>query len=299
MFISPCTGLEILILMSKFKNKTSEDNNGFSMKLIKSIMHNIVEPFTHICNISLMSGVFPNQLKTAKVIPLYKSGSVDEVSNYRPVSILPQLSKVLEKLFEIRLRNYIDKNDLIFKGQYGFRKCHSTNLALNQMVDMIINALDNKMYSVGVFIDLKKAFDTVDHKLLLEKLKYYGIRGVASKFLESYLSQRMQYVSFKNSKSKFEQVLCGVPQGSILGPLLFILYINDMHKVSKLLHFIIFADDTNIFFSDNDPVKLIQIINCELNKLTKWFKINKLSLNVTKSNYVIHKKKILRYYQSD
>ena len=162
----------------------------------------------------------------------------------------------------------------LFKGQYGFRTNHSTNLALNEMVNMILNAWDKKMFSLGVFIDLKKAFDTVNHKILIEKFKYYGIRGVASQFLESYLSNRLQFVQFKNGKSVKRNILCGVPQGSILGPLLFILYINDMYKVSDLLHFIFFADDTNIFYLDKDPVKLINTINTELDKLSMWFKIS-------------------------
>ena len=220
--------------------------------------------------------------KTAKVLPLFKSGEKSEVSNYRPVSILPQLSKILEKLFEIRLRKYIDDNGFLFNGQYGFRKSHSTNLALNEMINMIVDALDKKMYSVGVFIDLKKAFDTVDHTLLIKKFSYYGIRGIASKFLKSYLSNRNQYVKYKDYESNKQEIVCGVPQGSILGPLLFILYINDMHKVSELLHFIIFADDTNIFYLDKDPYRLVTIINAELIKLSQWFKINKLSLNVKK-----------------
>ena len=197
------------------------------------------------------------------------------------------MSKILEKLFEIRLRNYIDKNDFLFKGQYGFRTNHSTNMALNEMIDMIVNVMDKKMYSLGVFIDLKKAFDTVDHSLLIKKFKCYGIRGVASKFLECYLKNRSQFVQIKNDKSSKKSILYGVPQGSILGPLLFILYINDMYKVSKLLHFIIFADDTNIFFSDKDPVRLVNILNKELEKLSEWFRINKLSLNVKKSNYMV------------
>ena len=287
MFVSPTTEVEIINLVSRFSNKTSEDVQSVCMKLIKNVIHHIVKPYTYICNLSLMSGIFPDDLKVAKVLPLYKSGILNEVSNYRPVSILPQLSTILEKLFEVRLRKYIDKHEFLFKGQYGFRTNHSTNLALNEMVNIILNALDNKMFSLGVFIDLKKAFDTVDHRLLVEKFKYYGIRGVASQFLESYLSNRLQFVQFKDGKSSKPNILCGVPQGSILGPLLFILYINDMFKVSDLLHFIIFADDTNIFYLDKDPVRLVNTINNELNKLTQWFKVNKLSLNVKKSNYML------------
>ena len=287
MYVTPTNEQEILNIVNKFNGKSSEDINGVSMNIIKKVVESIVSPLNYICNISLNSGVFPDKLKIAKVIPLYKSGQMHEVSNFRPVSILPQLSKVLEKLFEIRLRNYIDKNSLLFNGQYGFRTNHSTNLALNEMVKVIVNAMDNDMCSIGVFIDLKKAFDTVNHNLLIKKFKYYGIRGVASNFLETYLKDRSQYVQFKGEKSYRKNILCGVPQGSILGPLLFILYINDMHKVSDLLHFIIFADDTNIFHQDKYPARLVNTLNIELEKLSEWFKINKLSLNVTKSNYMV------------
>ena len=226
-------------------------------------------------------------MKIAKVLPLYKANDEHEVSNYRPVSILTQFSKILEKLFEKRLRNFIDKNNLLFDGQYGFRVNRSTGLALTELVDTILNALDNNKYCIGVFIDLKKAFDTVDHTLLVKKFKYYGVRGITSKFLESYLCNRKQYVNYGDYNSAEQTIKCGVPQGSILGPLLFILYINDMCQVSNLLRFIIFADDTNIFCIDRDPKVLIDKLNNELVKLTKWFRVNKLSLNVKKSNYMV------------
>ena len=158
------------------------------------------------------------------------------------------------------------------------------------MVDTIVKAIDNNKFCTGVFIDLKKAFDTVDHSLLIKKFKYYGVRGISSKFLDSYLNNRKQFVSYQDVNSTEQLIKCGVPQGSILGPLLFILYINDMCKVSKLLQFIVFADDTNIFYLDNDPFKMVKVINEELKQLTMWFKVNKLSLNVTKSNYMIFSK---------
>ena len=149
------------------------------------------------------------------------------------------------------------------------------------MVDLIVNAIDSNKYSIGVFIDLKKAFDTVNHRLLIEKFKFYGIRGIASQFIQSYLNNRNQFVQYKEHKSSGNRILCGVPQGSILGPLLFLLYINDMHKVSKLLHFIIFADDTNIFYLNNDPDILVKVVNEELCKLNTWFKINCHSMSVS------------------
>ena len=186
-------------------------------------------------------------MKTAHVLPLFESGDEFTVSKYIPVSILPQFSKILEKLFEKRLRNFIANHDVLFSGQYGFRKNRSTNTALIEVIDKITNAIDNSKFCIGVFIDLKKAFDTVDHSLLLKKLRYYGVRGISSIFLESYLNNRKQYVNYKNVNSNEAVIKCGVPQGSILGTLLFILCINDMYKISSILEFIIFADETNIF----------------------------------------------------
>ena len=144
MLVSPATESKILNLVSNFSSKTSEDVHGICMKLIKNVIHNIVKPYTYICNLSLKSGIFPDDLQVAKVLPLYKSGLLKEVSNYRPVSILPQLSKVLKKLFEVRLRKYIEKNSFLFKSQYGFRTNHSKNLALNEMVNIILNAWDEQ-----------------------------------------------------------------------------------------------------------------------------------------------------------
>ena len=211
MYVHPTSENEIANIVAKFSNKTSTDCYGMSMKLVKNIIGGIIKPITYICNLSMKFGVFPNELKVAKVIPIFKAGDIHDVSNYRPVSILPQLSKIIEKLFEKRLRQYINMHNYFFSGQYGFRTSHSTSLALNEMIDMIVNAIDSNKYSIGVFIDLKKAFDTVNHRLLIDKFKFYGIRGIASQFIKSYLSNRNQFVQYKEQKSNGNKILCGVP----------------------------------------------------------------------------------------
>ena len=162
----------------------------------------------------------------------------------------------------------------------------STSLALLELTEEITSALDKKS-TIGVFIDLKKAFDTIDHTLLLEKLRQYGVRGVANDWLSSYMENRLQYVSFGDTDSTLRNVICGVPQGSILGPKLFIPYINDICNVSPVLKFILFADDTNIFCSRSDIVQLSIIVSNELDKLSEWFAVNKLSLNLSKTNFML------------
>ena len=228
----------------------------------------------HIFNLSFESGVFPGAMKIAKVIPLFKGGDAEDFSNYRPVSLLSQFSKILEKLYNNRLLSLMNVNNVLFSGQFGFRENHSTALALTEMVEVITDAMDRGNYSIGVFVDLKKAFDTIDHKILIRKLAYYGIRGVASEWLCSYLTNRKQYVNYNNMNSDFLNIRCGVPQGSILGPTLFLLYVNDLGNVSNVLKTILFADDTNIFYSSDSIRELQSTVNEELKKLHLWFKVN-------------------------
>ena len=248
------------------------------------VINHIVTPLSHICNQSFIEGVFPDEMKIARVIPLYKSGEKNKYNNYRPVSLLPQFSKILEKLFDNRLDSFIEKDNILSDNQYGFRKNRATSMALVELIDKISNSVDSKKHTLGVFIDLRKAFDTIDHDLLLKKLEFYGIRGVVLKWLKSYLSQREQFVQIDDCLSEYLNVLCGVPQGSILGPKLFILYVNDICNISNILEFILFADDTNIFCSGHDIKELCNTMSNELDKLHTWFSLNKLSLNISKPN---------------
>ena len=256
LFLNPVTVVEILQIVANVKPKKSKGHDELGMCLIKKLIPYIVVPLKHIFNLSLLNGVFPDSMKIARVIPLFKTGNTKEFSNYRPISLLPQFSKILEKMYHSRLMAFIDSNQILYKSQYGFRKQMSTSLAIIELVEEITNSLDNHESTVGVFIDLKKAFDTVDHGILIEKLYHYGIRGIANKGICSYLMNRYQYVNINGTNSDYMNVLCGVPQGSILGPILFILYINDMCNVSTLLKPILFADDTNLFYSGKDIKEL-------------------------------------------
>ena len=207
-FLSPISEKDILDVVKKFKNKNSNDSENIKMSAVKKMINVIVKPLTHICNTSLKNGIFPEKMKMAKVIPVFKSGAPDEFGNYRPISLLPQFSKILEKVFYKKLLSFLDKNKILSNSQYGFREKHSTAHAISELVETISDAIDQGNYCVGIFIDLKKAFDTIDHTILLNKLEFYGIRGQALQWLNSYLSQRHQFVSYNNSNSKKKLITC-------------------------------------------------------------------------------------------
>ena len=190
-----------------------------------------------------------------------------------------------------RILKFINKHNLLYRYQFGFRQDHSTFMALIILIDKITAALDNGDFTIAVLIDFRKAFDTIDHKILLDKLYHYGIRGVAHDWINSYLSDRQQQVSYNGADSSYEKINCGVPQGSILGPLLFIIYINDLSLVSNILTPVLFADDTTLFDSDSNLTTLIDRFNRELIDIVNWLNANRLSLNIDKTNYMIFRPK--------
>ena len=202
---------------------------------------------TIIINQMLHSGIFPDALKVSKVIPLYKKDDKQLFSNYRPISLLPSISKIFEKVILLQLTEYLDKNNILHQNQYGFRKNHSTELASLHLVDYIYYTMDANEIPLNVYIDLSKAFDSLNHKILLSKLKFYGVTGLSLDLLYSYLSNRKQCTLYNSTFSDFIGIKQGVPQGSILGPLLFSIYINDLPSSSNLFDFLMYADDTTLF----------------------------------------------------
>ena len=231
-------------ILESLPSKTSSGYDGLSLKLLKSIKHIILEPLTLIINQMINTGIFPDKLKIVKAIPIYKKGDEAVFSNYRPISLLPLISKVFEKVIFKQLYSYF-KNEKIFNaGQYGFKSGHSTELAVLEIIDRITIDMDNGKISINIYLDLSKAFDTLDHSILIDKLKHYGIRHKSISLLKSYLSHRKQYVTWNDTDSQYNSINTGVPQGSILGPLLFIIYINDFSKASELFDFIMYADET-------------------------------------------------------
>ena len=289
-FIEPTNSDEIKKIITKLKN-SAPGQDDIILNDIKSNLNILIQPLTYVTNLSLTQGIFPDDLKKAKIIPLYKANDPMLFNNYRPISILPLFSKVLERIMYNRLLEFINKHKLLYRYQFGFRKDHSTYMALIVLIDKITSAMDNGEFTLTVLIDFRKAFDTVDHEILLDKLYHYGIRGIAFDWMKSYLSNRQQSVSYNGANSSYKTINCGVPQGSILGPLLFILYINDLSTVSDVLTSILFADDTTLIDSDHNLTTLITRFNSELVNIVNWLNANRLSLNIDKTNFMIFRPK--------
>ena len=287
---------DVLKAIQKLKPKSSTGHDGISTKLLKRAGPTLSTVLALIINQSLFSGIFPDQLKIAKIIPLYKKGDSHVLDNYRPISLLPALSKVFERVVFKQLYTYFTSKKLLYKSQYVFREDHSTELAALEFIDKISEDLDNGRIPIALFLDLSKAFDTLNHEILLAKLKYYGIQNKELSWFHSYLTDRKQYVEMDGSRSPNLTITTGVPQGSILGPLLFIIYMNDIHEASDIFHSILYADDTTLstpLCAFKIPLTVSQInslstkINAEMSKIHDWLCINKLSLNLSKTKYMI------------
>ena len=231
------------------KTNKASGPNSIPTKILKLFKKEFSKPLSDIINLSFNQGVFPNLLKIANVIPIHKKGDKLDCNNYRPISLLSNISKIFEKCMHTRLTNFLHVNKLFFSHQFGFRNGYSTNHALTSLTEMIRKALDENKFVCGVFIDLQKAFDSVDHVILLSKLNHYGVKGASYQWFKSYLTGKQQYTTIAHLKSDLRSINYGVPQGSVLGPVLFLLYVNDLNQAivhSKIHHF---ADDTNFLYA--------------------------------------------------
>ena len=291
LFLTPTTKKEVMQQIKTLKNNKAIGPHSIPTKLFKSFSKSLSEPLTDLINLSFSKGVFPDILKLAQVMAAFKKGDKTDKNNYRPISLISNVSKILEKLMYKRIYVFLEQNNSFYPYQFGFRHNHSTNSALIEITEQIRKACDKGSFACGVYLDFKKAFDTVNHHILLKKLEHYGIRGITNDWLCSFLTNRKQYTSVDGNDSTTQEITHGVPQGSVLGPLLFIIFINDLNisvKSSKVHHF---ADDTNLLLIGKSLKKINSLINHDLALLVQWLRANKISLNTSKTEIVIFRPK--------
>lgn len=281
-YFEPATELEVTDIIKNLKNSNVSGDDNVSNNLIKKCMQYIIKPLTELLNCSLAEGIFPEKLKIAKIKPLYKGGCTELTENYRPISLLSSFSKLYEKYVTKRVTQFFVKYNLFNPNQFGFRKGLSTTSAVNKFLNDLYESLDQRKKTLGIFIDLSKAFDLVNHEILLDKLEHYGIRGVPLKWFDSYLQTRTHYVELNNCKSECLSLAVGVPQGSILGPLLYIIYVNDF----CIKNAIMYADDTSLIISGSTVNDTLVSANSQLQDAHNWFTINHLTLNSKKTFFM-------------
>ena len=287
MVLAPTTVHEIDVLIRKLPNKSSHGFDNISNIMLKLLRTSITFPLCHIFNTSLIEGSFPDRMKVAEIIPLYKGTEMDKMINYRPISLLITLSKLLEKIMYRRLYSYLECNNILYNSQYGFRSRRSCEQAITELVGYILQSKNCNEHCTGIFLDLSKAFDTLDHSILLQKLERYGIRGATHDWFSSYLNGRQLVAKITIGpsqivKSDNYEITYGVAQGSCLGPLLFIIFMNDLTQLPLYSNIILFADDTTVFYSHKSEKFLKYTLEHDLNIMSDWFKANKLSLNLDK-----------------
>lgn len=289
LFLYPVSLAECSRVIADLK-LTRFDVNTIPVKLLIHARDILSAPIIKLVNNSFEAGIFPSILKAGTVTPIFKSGDPADISNYRPISVLPLFSKIFERCMANRLINFANKYSIISPHQFGFQKNKSTVDAIVDLTEYIYGALNGKRHCLSIFIDLKKAFDTVNHAILLQKLEHYGVRGLPLRWFVDYLRDRSQCVKVGSSISTPKTINIGIPQGSILGPLLFLFYINDLPNVSKLSP-ILFADDTTLSITNVNYSVLIEQTNGELRKVFSWMVANRLSVNVSKTFAILFTKR--------
>ena len=278
---------KVFKLLSTIKTSKSAGHDRISGKLLKDAAEVIAPTLTAIFNASINAGVFPDDFQTAIISPIHKSGSKTNCDNYRPISVLSSVSKIFEKLITEQLETYLESNGILTEQQAGFRKNHSTQTSLLNITNQWLMNMDKGCLNGVIFLDLKKAFDCVDHHILIKKMHIYGIRGHTLAWFRSYLTNRTQICKVNQAMSDARTVKCGIPQGSNLGPLLFLLYINDLPNCLSLSSASVFADDTNISTHGDTGNEVQERLNADLENVHQWLLANKLTLNKQKTEYMI------------
>ena len=270
----------------RLKTKNSSDNIGISTKFLAPFIYEISALLAHIYNLSFKNGVVPKQFKIAKVVPISKGGDDSNPNDYRPISLLSIFSKIHERIVASELKLFLLENEIIDINQFGFQQNNSTFHPMMHLLDTVGDAMNKNEYSLAIFCDLSRAFDMVPIDLLLKKLESNGIRGLGLKWFESYLRDRVQFVKIGNSNSSYQNVSSGVPQGSVLGPILFLIFINDLPS-STLLKVLLFADDTTLIATGKKLAQLANFVNDELKKISTWFRANQMVLHPNKTKFTI------------
>ena len=285
-FMSPITPEEINLIIADL-NDNGNKVHSIAISVLESCKHIISPILSHLINLFVEQGYFPDDLKVGCITPIFKKGDKEKVNNYRPVCSLSPLSKIIEKAINNRMVEYLEKFKLLSETQYGFRKNMGTENALLNYIDLIQQGLNGKQYTISVFLDLSKAFDLIDHKILARKLEYYGFRGKFLEFLLSFIKDQKYFVNVNGKNSETKLVNIGVPQGSTLGPLLFLLYINDMRLCSTELELTQFADDSTITYSSENLPEAVKTTETEFKKVLDWLAANKLIINLEKTHLML------------
>ena len=286
MFLRPINENELICQINSLKGNASPGDDNISANIIKHFHLKLLNPLLHLINLSYSTGIFPARFKHAVVIPIHKSGDKKALNNYRPIALTSSVAKLVERCMKLRLNEYLNENNVISPNQFGFREKHSTEDAVSCVADHIYQAINENKKCLVIFLDLGKAFDTVTHRILLEKMEQIGIRGVAHKLYKDYLSNRTQTVKILSTLSSNKTVEFGVPQGTVLGPVLFSIYINEIMKLVPDAEVVCFADDTAIIIKENSWQKVKQVAEEVISKIKAWFDKNYLTLNASKSCFV-------------
>lgn len=286
LFLFPVDQVEVLGAVRSLGSSTSPDCYGLTSKIIKGAASILAAPLVHLFNRCIREGYFPDLFKVSRVTPVFKKGSSGEIDNFRPIAIVPIFGKLLEIIIKNRLQAYFDKFSLFSSSQFGFRPGRNASQALSTLVSFITNTFDTRHHASAVLFDLQKAFDTMSHDILLGKLEHYGVRGLARDLIKSYLTNRKQFVQLNGFKSNTLPALMGVPQGSVLGPLLFVIFINDFPECIKPYSSVSYADDTTLLVSSGNRFGLPREVQCAEDSATMWFVANKLKLNPEKTQKI-------------
>ena len=292
-FLHPVTEAEVSKLIDKLEPKKSSGYDNINNVLLKELKQIVSRPLTTIFNNSMVEGIFPDKMKKAKVIPLHKGKNRDETTNYRPISLLLTMSKILEKIMHVRVYKFLCDTKQLYASQYGFRKHHACDQAVGELVAVIAKGMQQKKLTAGVFLDLSKAFDSLELSTTFKKMEKYGLRGCCLSWFKSYLTDRKMSVSCKTSESgdivnsEEYEVDYGTPQGSVLGPLIFLIFCNDLHLHLIFLSCIQFADDTTLYVSHTSIDYIRFCLEHDLEILHDWFLANKLTLNINKSTVIL------------